>query len=711
MEARKTELVLFLDGTNQFSIPIYQRPYSWKEQECMQLWEDIEKVAQNDNITSHFIGSIVYIDDGLCPVTGVPKRMVIDGQQRLTTISLLLAALGEIFEENGNKNTKTKINNKYLFNNDEQGEERYKLLLQQHDYDTFKNIINGTEIPKDHSYNIANNFKFFQEQFRKKNVDFNLIYKGISKLAIVDISLDNNHDNPQVIFESLNSTGKDLSQADLIRNYVLMNLDRENQERLYMNFWLPMEKSFGDSISTHFDRFMRDYLTMKTGKIPNKREVYSAFKIYYASSSGTKDDIISDVHRFSKFFTKLAFEQEENTQLSRIIRDINMLEVNVAYPFLLEVLDDHNKKLITLHDLLEIFLMVESYVVRRAICEVPTKSLNKTFANLADKIDKENAYLESIQAAFNLKTSYQRFPNDSEFYTEFLTKNVYDLKIKKYLFDKLENHDRKERVNVDEYTFEHIMPQNENLSEEWQKELGSEWKHIRDKYLHTIGNLTLTGYNSELSDKTFLEKRDMDGGFTNSPISLNTSLKKLEHWNESEIINRANSIIELAKDIWKFPELSQNVLERYKNPEDDKDDVLDDDDDDAPKWHAIVKSASNDVRKNLDELILKIKEKFDCEVEAKRSYLFFYVRRPFERKSCFAILTCGKNTANVCFRIDPASFNEDEYINRVNGWFFTRGTERRIKIKSEHIPNICRHLEHSYDATNSLLQTIKIGSK
>lgn len=707
MKATETQLVKFLQGTRQFIIPIYQRTYSWTEKQCEQLWNDIVQVAKNKDIPVHFIGSIVYIEKGLYQVSDVPQLLVIDGQQRLTTLSLLLAAYGKALEgkEDSDEITTKKINNYFLFNSEESGEKRYKLILTQSDKDTLINLLEGKDIPEKYSKNIVNNYKYFQNQIAKNEISLDLLYEGICKLIIVDISLDSSHDKPQLIFESLNSTGLELSQADLIRNYVLMRLEREKQEEIYKNFWYPIEESFGHSGgSEYFDRFMRDYLTIKTGQIPNIRDVYTSFKEYFASANKSVEELISDIHYFSKFFTKLIFEKEQNSQLNQIIHDINTLKVDVAYPFLLEVYVDFDKGQITQNEILEIFSLVESYVFRRAICDVPTNSLNKTFANLASEIEKDK-YLESIKAAFSLKDSYRRFPTDKEFRTQFIVKNVYNTtRIRKHLLDKLENHERKERVNVEDYTLEHIMPQNKNLSEEWKNDLGENWAEIHEKHLHTAGNLTLTGYNSELSDKPFLEKRNMEGGFADSPIRLNAELAKLEHWNEDEIIKRGNTLSNKAIQIWKYPQLPQDILEKYTEIEDEDDEDFDEDETPAPQWDDRLERASNEVKQNVNSLISMINEKFECVEEPYSKWLIFYAKKPTERKNMFALIGCGKNTANIMFRINPDSFKDDEKVRKVAGWFFPRGTERRISITEELLAQIMHYLEHSYSTTQSLIK-------
>jgi len=369
----------------------------------------------------------------------------------------------------------------------------------------------------------------------------------MSKLIIVDISLDRDHDNPQLIFESLNSTGLDLSQADLIRNYVLMKLEPKEQEELYKSYWYPMERGFGNlTESSLFDRFMRDYLTLKTGRIPNIRNVYSAFKEYVSKQKSVDiEAILKDIYQFSKYFVYLAFQTEKDKEINDILKDINALRVDVSYPFLLEVYDDYNKQTISKDQFISILKLVESYVFRRAICGVPTNSLNKTFATFSKEVNKEK-YLESVQAVFALKDSYRRFPNNEEFMRELKVKDIYNFRNRNYLLRKLENHKRKEIVDIESYTIEHIMPQNENLSSEWRKDLGENWEEVQKTYLHTLGNLTLTRYNSELSDKPFKEKRNMDGGFADSPLRLNRGLGQLEVWNEQEIVNRGQKLAEQA---------------------------------------------------------------------------------------------------------------------------------------------------------------------
>lgn len=569
MEAKETNFLKFLNSPKQLIIPIYQRTYSWKSKECEQLWNDIIRVGKDDSISGHFLGSVVYVEKGLYQVSSLPSLLVIDGQQRLTTLSLLIAALCNYIKDN---KIQTELNpdkwiSYYLSNDKEEGDEKYKLVLTQSDKNTLFKIVSNLKLAEEDSDRIKENYNFFKEQIAKNDV--NIISKGISKLIIIDVSLDREKDNPQLIFESLNSTGLELTQADLIRNYILMGLEKTQQEEIYKNYWFPMEKDFGHSENSElFDKFMRDYLTIKIGRIPTIREIYSEFKQYCTKFKDIKEVVI-DIFEFSKYFVNIALEKESDEDIRRVFSDINELKVDVSYPFILNIYQDYSKDKINKEELIEILKLIESYVFRRAICGVPTNSLNKTFSTLYKEINQTN-YLESLKAIIILQDSYKRIPNNEEFKRELSIKDVYNFRNRNYLLRKLENYNRKEFVDVESYTIEHIMPQNPNPPDEWKRELGENWEDIQKRYLHTIGNLTLTGYNSELSDNPFKTKRDMDGGFNDSPIRLNRSLASLDNWNETQIKTRAEEITTLAAEIWNYPNLNEEILNEYKVNESDK---------------------------------------------------------------------------------------------------------------------------------------------
>ena len=567
MKATEIKLIDFLKKSPQFVIPIYQRTYSWHKDQCNQLWLDILKAGKNKDINGHFIGSIVYVEKGLFSVSNQNQLLVIDGQQRLTTITLLIEALARKLGSNSNVGdyTERKLRDYYLVDPREHGDSKYKLLLSQTDKDTLISLLDQREMPKDYSIRINENFKFFLEKLSSDENVLQIVLKGLLKLIVVDISLDRDNDNPQLIFESLNSTGLELSQADLIRNYILMGLDTELQSKLYLNYWRTMELDFGqEGYVSHFDSFMKHYLTVKSGSIPKEREVYSVFKKQFAANMNNDvENVIKDISKFSKYYCSMALNAEENKDLKWAFNDLKDLKVDVAFPFLLELYDDFNNEILSKDDFLKIVRLIESYVFRRAICGIPTNSMNKTFGTFSKKIDKEN-YVESVLANFLLLTSYRRFPDDEEFKRELILKDVYNFRNKVYWLRRIENFERKERVLVNEFTIEHVMPQNEDLSNEWKNSLGKEWKRIHDTYLHTIGNLTLTGYNSEYSDKPFIEKRNMKGGFSDSPLILNKEIANKESWSEQEIKDRANSLSKLAIKVWQAPLLDESILKNYK---------------------------------------------------------------------------------------------------------------------------------------------------
>jgi hypothetical protein len=577
MKATEAKLLDFLKKSPQFVIPIYQRTYSWNEKECRQLWDDIVRCGSSDKIAVHFVGSIVYVESGLSQVTHQAPLLVIDGQQRLTSISLLLAALAKRVgdDEPFDGFSQRKIRNYYLSNPEEAGERRYKLQLSQTDKATLNAIIDEAAPPLSHSIRIQENYGLFTKLLNDKEVDLAGVCRGIAKLVVVDIALTRDQDNPQLIFESMNSTGKELSQADLIRNFILMGLDPELQTKLYEQFWRPMELEFGQQgYETYFDSFMRHYLTVRTREIPRIDEVYEAFKAFArVTRSDAPDDrqhiegLVREIRAHSQDFCALALGKEQNEELKEAFGNLRELKVDVAYPFLLEAYHDHKAGLLSSGDLLTIVRMVEAYVFRRAICSIPTNSMNKTFGAFAKNIDKSK-YLESAQAQFLLLRSYRRFPTDEEFEREFKIRDLYNLRVRMYWLARLENFERKERVAVGEFTIEHLMPQNENLSPEWQKDLGPNWKQIQEKWLHTLGNLTLTAYNSEFSDRPFQEKRDMPHvpkkSLKQSPLHLNEGLGMLDRWNEQTIQERANRLAGVAMRVWVAPKLSAEVLETYR---------------------------------------------------------------------------------------------------------------------------------------------------
>ncbi len=562
MKAQDLQFTQLLEGSKQFIIPIFQRTYSWERTHCEQLWKDILRVGGNAELSSHFIGSAVYIPEQDTSAA-ISRWLVIDGQQRITTMTLLLLSLMRRLKAEGLDDpvSAEQIEDSYLRNRYGKGDLGYKMLLTKTDKDTLIALLEGKTPHEPVSSRIADNFAFFNEQMA--TADVKTVYQGIQKLMIVDVRLQQGLDNPQMIFESMNSTGKALTQADLIRNYVLMGLPHDLQTRLYNDYWRPMEIEFGaENYNNQFDEFMRYFLVIQTGNYRIRRgDVYVEFKGY--SRKHEVEKLLSSLKDYAAYFCAVALGKEKDPQLFSVFHDIRELRADVCYPLLMELYSDFVLQRLNKSEFIEIVLMVESYVFRRAVCDIPTNSMRQTFATFNKKL-KMDRYIESVKAAFLTLPSYRRFPGDEEFKRQMQVRNLYSFNRRSYWLRRFENHDRKERVMVQDYTIEHILPQNENLNADWQAELGKDWKRIRAQYLHTLGNLTLTGYNSEYSDRSFQEKRDMEGGFHQSPLRLNEGMGTCEIWNEEAIQKRADRLAVKATKIWVAPSLPDDILKNYQ---------------------------------------------------------------------------------------------------------------------------------------------------
>ncbi len=545
MKAQDVPFVDFLEGkSKRFYIPIYQRNYSWKEEQCSDLFNSLIEI-KNNNFKNHFLGSIVYLNtDG--------KSIIIDGQQRITSLSLLFLAMCHLLksgEISSTANTAQKIEDMiysaYLYN-EYKGE--IKLKLNEHDNPYYEKAFKQID---DSDYSkIYQNYNYFVSRVREGKISVDDLYLAIEKLVIVDVVL-NEKDNPQLIFESLNSTGLDLTDADKIRNFVLMKHDSETQEKLYKDYWYKIELNAGDKITI----FIKHYLTMLNKQPVADKQIYTDFKKHVGEN---KDEtVLKNLLKFSKFYKNIILPGFKNELLNESIKNINKLEVTTSYPFLLELMDWHEQKIIDDAVLLQITSIIESFIFRRSICGIAPNSLNGIFAALASRIKLYKNYETNILETFKylmISGEYSiAFPSDYNVKESLVVKNVYKMqqKNKDYLFQSLENFDNKEPVLLNNLTIEHIMPQ--TLSRAWKKELGDNWQETHEKYLHTIGNLTLTGYNSEMQNETFLIKRDAEYGFKQSGIYLNKYLKELDFWTGEQIEERAEKLIERILKIWVYP--------------------------------------------------------------------------------------------------------------------------------------------------------------
>lgn len=568
MDATKGNIYSILNGNKQFLIPVYQRYYSWDIEQCKRLWNDIEDM-QKHNKYGHFVGSIVNIAEQAMP-TGVQKYMIIDGQQRITTLTLMLIALRDYaikHPEDMSINYR-RIDNMLLKNEYEDGDERYKLLLTENDRDILISLVERKPIPDNTISRLLVNYEYFAGQIEKNKLLPSEIYESIGKLQIVNITLDRTIDDAQAIFESLNSTGKELSESDLIRNYILMGLKNDEQMYVYEHMWRPMELLFEyEKQGSVMDRFFRDYLTMKLTRIPKIDNIYEEFKSYHLNCEFSSiQDLCTDLLKYSKYYTDMVFVRNSNMEICSLYSDIKDLKMEVVFPFLLKVHNDFKEGIISEDDFIEILKMCISYVFRRSICDIPTNSLNKTFATLRNEI-KPDDYINSIKAFFILRDDYKQFPDDDKFVSAFESRDIYNMRSRNYILSHLENYNNKASIIIENYTIEHIMPQNTKLNDEWKKELGPDWREIQKKYIHTIGNLTLTAYNSEMSDRPFMVKMDMQGGFKESALRLNAYLVKLTEWNEEHINERAKLLSDKAKEIWTYPKLSDEKLAPYREQE------------------------------------------------------------------------------------------------------------------------------------------------
>ncbi|GAA9441174.1 hypothetical protein UBN101_03530 [Helicobacter pylori] len=389
MKAGEATLLEFFEQnqTNQFVIPIYQRLYSWKKEQCEQLWDDIIKIGGNDKMNGHFIGSILYVLDGNTHSNN--PLLIIDGQQRLTTITLLFIAL----RNRSSDEVKCKEMESYLINSDKDGDKKFRLILSDSDKDTLLSLIDkDRRKPSEPSLKIMENFKLFEEWIRKNTDELETIFKGLKKLTIVWIALTKGKDDPQLIFESMNSKGIELTQTDLIRNYIVMETEIEKQEGFYNKYWRAMEENFKQDKKL-FDRFVRHYLTIKTGEIPNINKVYAALKDYRQKERIGIEDLLKDLQKYCGYFCQIVFKKEADKDLNKEAdKDLNKalgflvdLEMDVIYPLLLELYSDCSDGVLSEQDFISIIALIESYICRRAVCGLGTNSLNKVFPSFTKK--------------------------------------------------------------------------------------------------------------------------------------------------------------------------------------------------------------------------------------------------------------------------------------------------------------------------------------
>lgn len=572
MKAIDAPFTKIINGTTQFVIPVFQRDYRWSETDCEQLWKDLLHIAGDKTNRGHFMGSVVYVSTG-DSTAGFTRWLLIDGQQRVTTLTLLMAALRDHIAATGWKGgedspTAKRIEAYFLKNVQEEGARRHKLVLRRHDQATLQAILESTELPQHPSERIRDNYEFFLEQMAAADPDE--VYRGLNRLIVVDVTLDRTTDDPQLIFESLNSTGIDLSQSDLIRNFILMRLPEKEQTRLYETYWSKLEFQFRGSEST-FDAFVRDYIAIKTkaSKQDKASEIYQAFRRNFTdfqNSSGGLESLLVDMLRFGRYYAAFSIGTPHLPDLLDNLERLRRL-VDVPVLLVMRLFDCFERaKTLSVKEFQEAIHLIESYVFRRAISGEQSRGYWQVLANIAYRID-ESRPLQSLQVALaRLRDSY-RFPSDVEFRRGLLGREIYGLRVCSYLLERLENHSYKETTDTSSYSIEHILPQNEKLNKDWQLMLGKDWKALQATWLHRLGNLTLTGYNSTYSDRSFEEKKTMPKGLEESAVRLNKYVREQLVWTQVEIEKRGKKMTEKALEIWPALKVDPAAIEAAKQAE------------------------------------------------------------------------------------------------------------------------------------------------
>ena len=577
MKGSETKLVSYMQGSDKrFVIPVYQRNYDWKIENCKQLYDDLKKIIQR-GCKSHFFGSIVSVhNDG-----EFNEYMVIDGQQRLTTISLLLLAMYNLMKHGVLKpqrgNLAEKIYKTYLIDEWQDDDTKIKLKPVKNDRTAFKRLF-GEEAEYIPDSNLTINYHYFYSRIQKEELTLDELYDAVTKLEIINITL-NKDDNPQLIFESLNSTGVALSEGDKIRNFILMGLPPEQQNLFYEKYWNKIEICTDYEVST----FIRDYLSVKQQVIPAISKVYVTFKRYVEENETETESLLQEMVQYAKWYEILRKGKTDDKELNACIYRLNRLETTVTRPFFLEVLRLQAAMQLSLADVKEIFLYTEHYLFRRTICDLPTNALNKIFLMLHREIIKydgtEETYLEKFKYALRSKSDRGRFPDDTEFVEAFSTRPVYQMnsKNKIYMLERFENYGTVEAQNVykqyDEgvYSIEHIMPQ--HLTPVWVKELGDDYEEIHETWLHRVANLTLTGYNAKYSNSSFREKCTIKHGFIDSHLYMNKWVGEQEHWGLPELEARNQILMQRALLIWALPVTNFKPIEKQMDCYSLEDDV------------------------------------------------------------------------------------------------------------------------------------------
>jgi len=563
MKGEAKQFLKFIDGSDKrFIIPVYQRNYSWQNKHCAQLLNDLKGLIKKPDVP-HFFGSIVssHMQGG--------KRedfLIIDGQQRLTTISILLIAIVDLLKHKKvipkDDRLIEKITKKHLVDEYQEDQRKIRLKPIKDDCKAFDALF-GDESDFVDGSNVTSNFRYFRDRILNENIDIDDLYDAISRLQTIDIFLEKD-DDPQLIFESLNSTGLELEEGDKIRNFILMGLSSELQEKYYEAFWNKIEKN------THFkvSDFFKDYLTLKLNRTVVIKDIYFTFKDYVKKNNDDIEALLQDLLEYSKLYAIILNPMQYQNSFTAVLVRLSQLEFTVIFPVVLAILKRWNEKNLTDQEVTDLLRVTEIFLFRRLIVGLATNALSKIFATLDKDVTKKAqssqlaSYAEIYKYVLLNKEESSRFPNDEEFEQALFSRNIYAMssKNKAYLFSFLENEESKEQINVIErikdgtYTIEHIMPQ--TLSPVWQKELGEKSQQIHEQWLHTLPNLTLTGYNSKYSNRPFKDKLDVKNGFKDSNLRLNQYVRECLKWTEDELVERQSRLSKKSLKLWYYPTTS-----------------------------------------------------------------------------------------------------------------------------------------------------------
>ncbi|MGX5271742.1 DUF262 domain-containing protein [Bifidobacterium polysaccharolyticum] len=561
MDAGPVKLLsLIADKSKRFIVPVYQRPYSWDKEQCEQLWNDVLAIERLHE-SAHFMGSLVWIQEGTMGADGVTSALIIDGQQRITTVNLLLAALADYADSHQSQANKLQfscetLTREYLIDFSREGEGHYRLCLSQSDCDTYESIIHHLENSKapikGQSRRLIDNFHWFSHQLEGMK-DPNSVWSGLMSLEVVSISLTQGQDDPQAIFESMNSTGKDLSTADLVRNYVLMRQPLETQGMLYEDHWRRIEIALGVNVYDDvFDDFLYDWLAIINAPRPvPTRDVYRFFKDYVTNNGYDNHDqivgLLDQMSKFAGYYSRITSSSGDDPEIDQLFGRIHALNMSVINPLLMTLLDDYQEgdDLFSRSDFISMLRLLESYLFRRIACQISSNGLNRFSLSVIARLrqikeDGSSGYRQAFEAALlsGAGTSH-RMPDDNEFRQTLLSRDFYPLSRCYYMLTTLENeHHPKNPIDFSsrKLTIEHILPQNALAHEQWRQMLGADCERVFAEHVNKLGNLTLTAYNSELSDGLFKQKRDrIVGGYQDEYLSISHELRDAQTWNAEPI--------------------------------------------------------------------------------------------------------------------------------------------------------------------------------